>query len=702
VRATKLSKSEAAQRATADRLRAAQRELLYASEMAVCYRALDFGQVHRVRRILEEHRLDPPALDLRGWEWCYLWALTRPMELEVLRQPGFVTAVTYSPDGSRLALGYGGDGGIRLYDARNNRLLADQKIEFGVIETLAFTPSGEGLYLSLRSTHFLLLDSSNLGIRHRFTGHQQPVTAVVPESNGDFIVSSAGFLFGQEGDAETFVWDARQREILFKLPASASTGFLPRISGSGRYLSRGMNQGGAVEVWDLRERRKVIEFKAHQKITYATAFSPDETMLATCGDDGFVRLWNWRERLEIATLGRHTAPASEVAFSPDGQRLATCSLDSTVRIWDVAELREQSVLRGHRGRIHRLAFSPDGSRIASAGGPDQSVRLWNAASRGQDALLDTASQSTATAAFTPDGNEYCLLRVESDGSSTLKVWRSQPLPDGTHELISSARAAESLAMTVSGTNLVLMAAGSPEVVIQELLSGKQLRRLTSPIPLLGPITASQDGRWLAAFAISNHVVVLDAASGGPASVFQLPNAWETRQISGRGALLFSPISPKLWVAFPGAATVVCVDWQAPEYPTRLTGHTRGVLALAASPDGAIIATGSADMTARVWDAATGVQMAVLDGEHGAVTAVSFSPDGLTLATGYFDGPIKLWSLRARTELATFYPHISIVSSVLFSPDRKALASASYDGTARIWHAPLRGEADLTIRSRPRL
>ncbi|MCW5558643.1 MAG: protein kinase, partial [Verrucomicrobiae bacterium] len=335
VRATRLAKSEAVQRMAAGRARAAQRELLYASEMALAYQALDFGQVQRVRQILEKQ---PP--DLRGWEWRDLWAKTRPMELEVVEQPGYVSTVAYSRDGTRWALGYGGDGGVRLYDAKNNRLLADQKTERGIIDTLAFTPGGEGLYVSLRSTNFLLLDSETLDIRFRFTGHRQRVSAVVADAQGEILISAAGDLHGQAGDAETFVWDAREKKVLFQLPARARVSLLPRISPSGRYLSLGLNQGGRVEVWDLREQRRLVDFKAHPEIVQATAFSPDETVLATGGEDGVVHLWNWRERQVIATLGRHTAPVSDLAFSPDGQRLVTCGQDSTIRIWEVAGIWE--------------------------------------------------------------------------------------------------------------------------------------------------------------------------------------------------------------------------------------------------------------------------------------------------------------------------------------------------------------------------
>ena len=73
-------------------------------------------------------------------------------------------------------------------------------------------------------------------------------------------------------------------------------------------------------------------------------------------------------------------------------------------------------------------------------------------------------------------------------------------------------------------------------------------------------------------------------------------------------------------------------------------HGSSVSAVAFSPDGTRVATGSDDGSARVFDAATGAQIYRLD-QDGTVSAVAFSPDGTRVATGSDDRAARGCSTR---------------------------------------------------------
>src|SRR5438876_127611 len=75
-----------------------------------------------------------------------------------------------------------------------------------------------------------------------------------------------------------------------------------------------------------------------------------------------------------------------------------------------------------------------------------------------------------------------------------------------------------------------------------------------------------------------------------------------------------------------------------------TGHSGFVLSVAFSPDGKMLASGSADNTIKLWDVASGQELKTLKGHSGSVYSVAFSADGKTVASGSRDTTIRLWNV----------------------------------------------------------
>jgi WD40 repeat protein len=115
-------------------------------------------------------------------------------------------------------------------------------------------------------------------------------------------------------------------------------------------------------------------------------------------------------------------------------------------------------------------------------------------------------------------------------------------------------------------------------------------------------------------------------------------------------------------------------------------HQGWVGAVAFSPDGRAVVTGSKDGTARLWRAATGRQIGPALRHWGEVLAVAFGPDGRAVLTGSADGTARLWRAETGQPIGPALRHRGWVGAVAFSPDGKAVVTGSHDKAARLWRA----------------
>jgi WD40 repeat protein/tRNA A-37 threonylcarbamoyl transferase component Bud32 len=158
------------------------------------------------------------------------------------------------------------------------------------------------------------------------------------------------------------------------------------------------------------------------------------------------------------------------------------------------------------------------------------------------------------------------------------------------------------------------------------------------------------------------------------------------------------------VALPPPIVLDQQNWQCIQ---TIKGHSSMVHAIAISPNGQLIASGSNDMTIKLWQVSTGKlvrQMGRWSSSHSSmVNSVAFSPisnisyqaesgksAGVAdvnrgiLASGSWDNTIKLWDVNTGREIRTLTGHTNWVNSVALSPDGKFLASGSADCTIKLW------------------
>ena len=341
-------------------------------------------------------------------------------------------------------------------------------------------------------------------------------------------------------------------------------------------------------------------------------------------------IWDAATGRDLLSLYGCPGEVRGVAFRLDGQALASVG-ERMIRVWN-APLRDstgepgQLILRGHTGRVDAVAFSAD-SRIIATASWDRTVRLWNPATGQLIRTLHGPDGALSCIAIAPDG------RVAVSGrDKTVTIW------DSTGHLIQA--------------------------------SADHQRTVTA-------LAFSHDGRRLASGGEDGSVIVRDATTSRAMNISHITKAFVY-------ALGFSPDDTQLAIAF-GAGFVSLHDLRTGRKDRGLGSPGRlRVNALAYSPDGQSLASGTQHEGVQVWNPRTGDRIREIEDHEGEVLSVAYSPDGRYLASGGTDRTLRIRDARDGTALHVFADGAGPIRGLTFSPDGRYLAATNGDNTVRVW------------------
>jgi WD40 repeat protein/serine/threonine protein kinase/tetratricopeptide (TPR) repeat protein len=604
-----------------------------------------------------------------------------------------------SPDGKKLVTEQLGKDSFRLVDAATGKSIGTQAKVAGTLRSAAFFPDGQR-FVTLFTVPEGMKSRTDLCIWDAVTG--KPLMA--PRAFPDFVASlhmssrTNRFLTGHSGGIVR-LWDADAGELRETiLDHGALVPMRTQAAVTELFFSRDDDRiltvfHSEARLWDTATGKTVGEPFRHEGGVYSfltVAFSPNGKLIATGGDDRMARLWDVSTGKPVGKPMPHSHRVFRVIFSPDSQVLATSAVTDSIG----RELKDEARLwRTRDGEPLGPVFQPDGSPVPTFS-PDGLLLLITGQNYAQLWEVETSKPvgpprpTTAepfhydarksSASFSADG-----LTLETQaGTWSLDAGRPLPIVLPHRDPVSA------VAFSPDGTRLITgtqrLGTGGPRYAyLWDRASGQPIGQPMEHADAITTVAFSPDG---------NLVLTGSGAWDGTAKL------WDGHTGKQHGPVLEYGFGSSIYVGtFSKDGRSVLLGGYAKEHfeTARMwdvqTGkrvgaplaHKSEVKALAYSPDGLRVVTGSGDKTAQLWDAHTGKPIGEPLLHNDGVTSVAFSPDGALVLTASKDRTARLWNGLTGEALRTL-KHENAVSQALFSPNGKTVFTASVDKTGRLW------------------
>ena len=660
----------------------------YIADMNLAWHASEENNLNLTRELLDRHRPQPGETDLRGFEWHYLKRQFHRDLWSVKAHSGSGHDVFWTPDSKRIysvghvagkftSLAESPPAEIKLWDAAGGRPLS-LKLNGSTDQVSRAVLSADGKVLAAGCRDKLVrVWNLETGEAFALEGHRSGVRSVAISADGKRL-SSRDIDVVRSSDqmtSEIKVWDLVDRRPIMSLSPRPNWPMSHALSPDGKCLAYVVEEL-VVKVCEVPTGREVLVLKDLEVFAGELAFSPDSKYLAVRSATE-ARICEVATARTVRTLQLGSRSDGPIAFSPEGNRLAAAGR-SDVRLWDITSGRLIHTLWTPSSEIQSIAFSPDGARLAS-------ITFY-----GDLAVWETTDRDTIPIPVAPSNRPDWLWLspggkfVKSDDKvNKVKITHLWDAATGRPhgEPLASDGLVTNKSFSDDGTRLAL-ADTTKHVKIWDVATTNLVHTFANQKERITDIALSPNGKLLAV-----------AEQGGILKIWDIDQGTELRTIpcsqEGLHYLEFSPDGSRL-AGTTQAGLVSVWDVSPGREPMTIRLRETGYIRMTRfSPDGRRLAVAGSTMFGgllHVLDVENGREVWQLKGHADLVYAIAFSPDGKRMTSGSADRTIKLWDMNSGQEILRLNGHTQAVNSLEFSPDGHRLFSASPDLTVRIWDA----------------
>jgi WD40 repeat protein len=519
----------------------------------------------------------------------------------------------------------------------------------------------------------LIFEAATGALVRTLSRHEQPIHGLDFSRDGSLIASS-----GYDGAIRLWAVSSGKRIRTMRGAFETADGLM--FASDGRLLFSVHFEDGSVRVWDvgsgveLRCLRPVEEFVPSSSLI---AVSSDGRTLATDDRDDIL-LWQPSVPHNVACLRGHGYGVTAIEFFRDSATLASASGDGSVWLWDVRSLHEIRKLEIQNGRISAIALSPDEQTLA-AGGDSSDVVLWDmlrgTAIRGFSGHTGGVSQI----AFSPNGKRL----ITAGAGQTIRIW---DIESGECSLpkLGHTHAVSALCFLPDGSGILT---GSLDGTIRcwDSATGAEKFAISAHARGVGRLALSRSGDRLASIEFGNDIN--ESVGLSVWDLNTLSPIGPPRQQPGKvRALAFSPDGRQV-ITGTYRATFRRWDVAGGERLERKHDNQIHLIETAASPHEDLLAINAFDGILRLRDLGTLEPVGEFEVYRPRWTGkMAFSPDGRLLAIAGADHLVLTVEITTGRRVLELRGHEQPPISVAWSPDGRIIASGGHDRTIRLWDA----------------
>ncbi len=615
-----------------------------------------------------------------------------------ISKAGWVTSLDYSSDGKSLAFG-NLKGTLEVWATRDSEsALWSAEAHSGQVQWLGFSTDGAIVASSGSDQRVKLWQTATGDLLHEFPDllSGNVLVRFPPERNSILLLGQDGVL--KRWDYQT---DRSPRNVWTEPPMRAIV--IADLSESTPMRLAMATSEGAIAVVEV-ESGTVNRFLRPQDSGPVSAlrFNRDGRQLAvgSGGDIWLIDTTSGKRRwvgsaglqeprptsLWDAAPAPHVCWTPSIEFSDDGELLAAAGWDAVVRLWTVTG-EQSGELRAQSTAVYALTFQPGTRRLAAAavGG----IRVWDVSQHPivMHRPLSPACGRTSVSVSSAAGL-LAWTDATSPGTATTSLMHTIS-PYRTESLATQEARWSVLAFDASGRKLAA-ADDDGGVTVWDVAERQEALRWGQGRAGVRSLTFFPDGSRIATGDVSGRIEIRSAIDGS------LEQGWPAHG----GPVLAIAAAPDGKQLLSGGTDWRAVLWQVGNpNPQNEWRHLEWVNAVAFSPDGKLMATGSADLCLRIGPPAAAKPSIVIQVAHAHwVNAVAFLDQGQVLVSGGNDATARLWDVKSGDELSTIPSHWGAVYSLSASADDRFLAIGAERAVQLV---DLGACADMIRRAEPR-